>query len=365
MLAAVLHQSPGSLSVEEVVVDDPGPHEVLVRTAATGLCHSDLNFMEGDGFVLEGPTVFGHEGAGVVEAVGSAVRYVQPGDHVIAFVHGFCGSCNYCLSGRPHLCAMTGLSRGPGEPPRLRLAESGNACLQFCGLGTFAEKMLVHENHLCKIPPGIPLDRAALVGCGVPTGVGAVTRVAKVPAGATTAVVGCGGIGLNVIQGCLLAGARRIIAVDVSDGKLETARKFGATDLINSSSGDVLERVNRLLPGEGGVDYAFEAVGLKATFELAFALVRRGGTAVMIGLGNSAATWEISPRDLLRRSILGCAAGGVWFRQDLPYLLELYQAGRLKLDELVSNRISLADINSGYAAIHSGDVARSVIVFDH
>jgi S-(hydroxymethyl)glutathione dehydrogenase/alcohol dehydrogenase len=344
------------LSVEEVWIDQPAPGEVLIRTAATGLCHSDLHYMEW-AFPLEGPTLLGHEGAGVVEAVGEGVTYVRPGDHVIVFICGFCGECEFCLSGRSNLCDRAGMLR----EGRLRLAD-GSPVVQFTGLATFAEKMLVHERMVCKIDKGIPLDRAALVGCGVPTGLGAVIRVARPPAGATMAVVGCGGIGLNVIQGGVLSGARRIIAVDVNDGKLDTARRFGATDVVNNSAGDAVEQVHRLLPGEGGVDYSFEALGLKQTFELAFALLRDGGTATMIGVGQG--SFEIPARDLLRRNIKGCSMGGVQFRQDLPYFLQLYQTGRLKLDELVSNRISLKEINEGYAAISNGDVVRSVVVFD-
>jgi S-(hydroxymethyl)glutathione dehydrogenase/alcohol dehydrogenase len=357
MLGAVLHESPGQLSVEEVWIDKPAPHEVLIRTAATGLCHSDLHYMEWES-PLAGPTLLGHEGAGIVESVGEGVTYVQPGDHVIVFTRGFCGECGFCLTGRPNYCERSTDCLREG---RLRLSD-GTSVVQFTGLATFAEKMLVHERMVCKIDKSIPLDRAALVGCGVPTGIGAVIRVARPPAGATVAVVGCGGIGLNVIQGAVLSGARRIIAVDINDGKLETARRFGATDVVNNSADDAVDQVNRLLPGEGGVDYSFEALGLKQTFELAFALLRDGGTATMIGVNPG--TFEVPVRNLLRRTIKGCSMGGVQFREDLPYFLNLYQAGRLKLDELVSNRISLKEINEGYAAISDGSIARSVVVFD-
>jgi S-(hydroxymethyl)glutathione dehydrogenase / alcohol dehydrogenase len=365
MLAAVLHKSPGALSLEEVLIDEPMPHEVLIRTAATGLCHSDLHFME---WATPGwsPTVLGHEGAGVVEAVGSAVAYVKPGDHVITCLAGFCGECEFCLTGRPNLCANAKeqCHRGPNDPPRLRLAD-GSPVVQFAGLSAFAEKMLVHEHMVVKIDDDIPLDRAALVGCAVPTGVGAALREARVRPGATVAVIGCGGVGLNVVQGAVIAGARRVIAIDINDGKLKTARLFGATDVINNSAGDALDQVNRLLPGEGGVDYSFEALGLEQTFELAFSLLRSGGTATMLGV--SFDTFKIPIHDLLSRSrsIKGCVMGGVQFRQDLPYFLDLYKAGRLKLDELISNRISLEDINEGYAAIAHGAIARSVVVFDY
>jgi S-(hydroxymethyl)glutathione dehydrogenase/alcohol dehydrogenase len=356
----VLFESPGRLQIEDVSVDDPAEHEVLVRVAATGLCHSDLHYLERP-YPLEGPTVLGHEGAGVVEEVGSAVDYVQPGDHVISFPTGFCGACEWCLAGRQTLCSQNGLRRGPGEGPRLRL-DDGRTVFQYTGLSTFAEKMLVHENNLVKIDTAIPLDRAALVGCAVPTGVGAVIRTAKVPPGANVAVIGCGGVGLNCIQGAVLAGANRIVAVDINEGKLGLAKQFGATDLINNSSGDALSQLESILPGSGGVDYSFEALGLKETYELAFALLRPGGTATVVGV--AAGTLELPAGAFLReRRIQGCLMGSVRFRQDLPYLLNLYGAGRLKLDELVSSRIPLDDINEGYAAITDGSVARSVVVF--
>jgi S-(hydroxymethyl)glutathione dehydrogenase/alcohol dehydrogenase len=359
--AAVLFESPGALSIEDLRVDGPGPSEVLLRVAATGLCHSDLHYLDRH-YPLEGPTAMGHEGAGVVEAVGSDVTYVKPGDHVISFPVAFCGQCEFCLAGRPTLCGQEGLRRAPGRGPRLRLA-NGDACVQFVGLATFAEQMLVHERALVKIDPDIPLDRAALVGCAVPTGVGAVIRTAKVPPGADVAVIGCGGVGLNCIQGAVIAGANRIVAIDINDGKLALARQFGATDLINNPGNDAVDQLNDLLPGSGGVDYSFEAIGLKQTYELAFAVLRTGGTATLIGVPSG--TIELPAGAFLReRRVQGSLMGSVRFRQDLPYFLDLYRAGRLKLDELVSSRIPLERINEGYKAITDGAVARSVVVFD-
>jgi S-(hydroxymethyl)glutathione dehydrogenase/alcohol dehydrogenase len=359
--AAVLFESPGALTIEDLRVDRPGPHEVLLRVAATGLCHSDLHYLDRH-YPLEGPTVMGHEGAGVVEAVGSDVTYVKPGDHVISFPVGFCGHCEFCQAGRPTLCSQEGLRRTPGGEPRLRLA-NGDPCVQFVGLATFAEQMLVHERALVKIDPDIPLDRAALVGCAVPTGVGAVIRTAKVPPGANVAVIGCGGVGLNCIQGAVIAGANRIVAIDINDGKLALARQFGATDLINNSGGDAVDQLNDILPGTGGVDYSFEAIGLKQTYELAFAILRTGGTATLIGVPSGSI--ELPAGAFLReRRVQGSLMGSVRFRQDLPYFLDLYLAGRLKLEELVSSRIPLERINEGYKAITDGSVARSVVVFD-
>jgi S-(hydroxymethyl)glutathione dehydrogenase/alcohol dehydrogenase len=360
MKAAVLFESPGKLQIEDVRLDKPGPREVLVTLGATGLCHSDLHYLE-DEYPLAGPMVLGHEGAGTVEAVGRDVTEFKVGDHVIGFPMAFCGHCEWCLGGRPTLCEQVGLTRGAGETSRLKLA-NGTDVDQFIGLSTFAEQMLVHEQAIVKIDPEIPFDRAALVGCGVPTGVGAVIRTANVPAGATVAVIGCGGIGLNCVQGAVIAGAERIIAIDINDGKLELARQFGATDVINNSNGDAVEQLNELLPGAGGVDYSFEAIGAKVAFELAFAVLRRGGTATVTGVGIG--NFELPMGAFLQeRKFQGSLVGSVNFRKDLPYLLSLYKAGKLNLDLLVSSRISLEEINEGYAAISNGNIARSVVVF--
>jgi S-(hydroxymethyl)glutathione dehydrogenase/alcohol dehydrogenase len=360
MKAAVLFESPGVLQMEDVSVDKPRPREVLVRVKATGLCHSDLHFLHRP-TALEGPTVLGHEAAGFVEAVGSDVTYVRPGDHVISFPTAFCGQCEWCLSGRPTLCQRVGLTRQAGDE-RLRL-QDGAPCIQFSGLGTFAEQMLVHENSLVKVSEEVPFDRAALLGCAVPTGVGAVIRTAKVPPGATVAVIGCGGIGLNCIQGALLAGASRIVAIDINDGKLRRAVEFGATDIIDNSNGDAVEQLRDLIPGADGVDYSFEATGLPQTYELAFEVLRIGGTATVLGIASGNITLPAAAF-LRERTFQGSMMGSVRFRQDLPYLLELYLAGRLKLDELVTNHIALEDINEGYRTISEGSTARSIVVFD-
>jgi S-(hydroxymethyl)glutathione dehydrogenase/alcohol dehydrogenase len=366
MKAAVLFEAPGKFLIENVSIDKPGPHEVVVRVAATGLCHSDLHILNGSlrlpASFLPFPAVLGHEGAGVVEAVGSEVTYLRAGDHVVAFSAGFCGKCEWCFSDRPTLCQQNGLQRANDDRPRLRLA-NGTACAQFVSLGTFGEEMLVHENSLVKIDAGIPLDRAVLVGCAVSTGVGAVIRTAKVPPGANVAIVGCGGIGLNCIQGALIAGANRIVGIDINDGKLAMAKQFGATDVINSSEGDAVEQLLALLPGRGGVDHSFEALGLKQTCEVAYSVLRPGGTATMIGVGEG--SFEIPISDASReKRVQGSRMGSMHFRRDLPYLLDLYLAGRLMLDELVTRRISLEEINEGYDAITGGATARSIVVFD-
>jgi S-(hydroxymethyl)glutathione dehydrogenase/alcohol dehydrogenase len=365
MRAAVLHTIPGELTLEDVTPDAPQPHEVLVRTAAAGLCHSDLHYLEGK-YRTATPLVMGHESAGVVEAVGAAVTYVRPGDHVITCLSVFCGHCEYCLAGRPNLCDRTATERQPGEPTRLRLGD--DPCGQFIGMGSFAEQLLIHENALVKIRQDMPLDRAALIGCGVTTGVGAVFRTARVEAGSTVAVIGCGGVGLNCVQGAALAGASRIVAVDTNSFKLKLAEQFGATDLVDASDGDPVKRIRELFPGirgAAGVDYAFEAIGLKQTVEQAFDMLKKGGKATVIGMVPQGIKIEIPGYDLLGERVLqGSNMGSNRFRVDMPRYVDLYLDGRLKLDELVSARIQLTDVNSGFAAMRRGDVARSVVVFD-
>ncbi len=361
MRAALLKTIPGELEIDEVMVGEPGPGEVLIRTAAAGLCHSDLHFMTG-AYPYPTPTVLGHESAGVVEAVGAGVTYVEEGDHVISCLSVFCGKCSYCLSGRPHLCGKEGLSRDFGGPQRLAMADGG-ACHQFLHLSSFAEYMLVHENALVKIRKDMPLDRAALIGCSVTTGLGAVFRTAAVPAASTVAVIGCGGVGLNVVQGAAIAGASRVIAVDMNETKLDLARQFGATDVVNASTGDAVAQVQALTGG--GVEYSFEAIGLKATAEQAWQMLCAGGTATVVGMIPIGQSVELNGFDFLsEKKIQGCNMGSNRFRFDMPRYVDLYMDGKLKLDELVSARIKLEEINDGFEAMKKGEIARSVIIFD-
>jgi S-(hydroxymethyl)glutathione dehydrogenase/alcohol dehydrogenase len=356
--------------IEEVAVDAPGPREVLIRTSAAGVCHSDLSLANGlPGFVA--PIVCGHESAGVVEAVGAEVAYVQPGDHVITSASVFCGECRYCLSGHPNICDRIGVDdRPPADPPRLTIA--GARCGQFVGLGSFAEQLLVHEHSVVKIRQDMPLDRAALIGCGVTTGLGAVFRAARLEGGSTAAVIGCGGVGLNCIQGAVLAGASRVVAIDISPAKLDLAKEFGATDVIDASVAEPVEMVRNLFPGvgrlgyaPGGVDYSFEAIGTKTTVEQAFAMLRKGGTATVIGVMPSGVKVEFDGLEFLtEKKIQGTLTGSNQFRVDMPRYVELYMQGRLKLDELISARIRLDDLHQGFEAMERGDVARSVVVFD-
>ncbi|HUQ39314.1 MAG TPA: Zn-dependent alcohol dehydrogenase [Acidimicrobiales bacterium] len=360
MQAAVLNSIPGELEIEDITIDTPAPREVLVRVAAAGVCHSDLHFVEGK-YPYPTPCVLGHESAGVVEAVGDQVTYVQPGDHVITCLSVFCGECGYCLTGRPSLCQNPSTQRPAGAPPRL--SRDGAPVHQFISMSSFAEQMLVHEHALVKVSKDIPLDRAALIGCGVTTGLGAVFNTARVPATSTVAVVGCGGVGLNCVQGAALAGANRIIAVDMNETKLKMAEQFGATDLVNASDGDAVAQVRELTDG-AGVEYSFEAIGLKQTTEQAFGMLARGGTATVIGMIPIGTTIELHGYEFLaEKKIQGSTMGSNHFRVDMPRYVELYLQGRLKLDELVSARVPLSEVNGAFDTMRAGEVARTVITF--
>jgi S-(hydroxymethyl)glutathione dehydrogenase/alcohol dehydrogenase len=360
MKAAVLREVKKPLSIEDVQIDKPGPHEVLMRTAAAGVCHSDLHFQTGD-YMHPMPTVLGHESAGVVEQVGSEVKYVKPGDHVITCLSVFCGHCEYCLSGRPALCSKEGVRREPGDGPRL--SQNGDVMHQFLELSSYAEQLLVHENAIVKIREDMPLDRAALIGCGVTTGLGAVFNTARIEVGSTTVVIGCGGVGLSCVQGAAIAGASRVVAVDMMPEKLALASNFGATDLVNASDGDPVQQVKDLLGG--GCDYSFEAIGLKQTTEQAWKMLKNGGTATVIGMIPIGTMIELHGVDFLfEKKIQGSSMGSNRFRVDMPKYVDFYLNGKLNLDELVSARIKLAEINDAFEAMQRGEVARSVIVFD-
>ncbi len=360
MRAAVFRGVGKPLGIEQVEVDAPGAREVLVRTAAAGVCHSELHFLNGS-YPCATPAILGHEAAGVVEAVGSEVRHVAAGDHVITCVSLFCGSCSACLQGRPHMCSKQGVTRGAGDAPRLR--QKSGPLHQFMELSCFAEQMLVHENAVVKITRDIPLEKAALIGCGVTTGVGAVLNTARVRPGATVAVVGCGGIGLNAVQGARLAGAARIVAVDRVPAKLELARCFGATDTVDASSDDPVQAVQQLT--QGGVDHSFEAIGLKQTAEQCFSMLRPGGTATVIGMIPIGTKIELHGVELLmEKKIQGSNMGSNRFRIDMPFYVNLYLQGRLNLDDLLSQRLALAEINRGFELLEQGEVARSVVLMD-
>ena len=360
MKAALLRQVNQLLEIEEVQIDKPGPREVLIRTGATGVCHSDLHFVEGK-YTTPMPIILGHEASGTVEAVGSQVTYLQPGDRVITCLSVFCGHCERCLSGRPVLCSRTDVVRAPTGPPRLRQGKT--PVHQFANISSFAEQMLVHEHATVKVRDDVPFEQLALIGCGVTTGLGAALNTAKVEPGSTVAVIGCGGVGLNCIQGAALAGALRIIAIDEVETKLTLTRDFGATDVVVASGGEVVEKVRDLT--DGGVDYSFEAIGKKETAEQSFAMLRAGGTATIIGMIPQGVKIELDGASFLReRRIQGCSMGSNRFRIDMPRYIEFYRQGRLKLDQLVSQRLKLEQVNVAFEHMKQGHVARSVIAFN-
>lgn len=360
MKAAVFHGPNTPLTIEDVAIEKPGRREVLIRTSVAGLCHSDLHFIEGK-YPYPAPAILGHESAGVVEAVGDDVTYVKPGDHVITCLSVFCGHCEFCLTGHMSICQTPEVKMPPGKARRLNW--KGQNVAQFANLSSFAEQMLVHEHALVKVRPEMPLDLAALIGCGVITGYGAVVHTAKVQPGEKVAVVGCGGIGLSAINGAQIAGAGQIIAIDKDPGKLQLAREFGATDVIDAGSGDVAKQVMELT--SGGVHHAFECIGLKATVEDSFRMLGPGGTTTLIGMIPVGTKVEFHGPDFLReKKIQGSMMGSNRFRVDMPRLVDFYMSGRLKLDKMISGRLKLDQINEGFAALQKGGIARNVIVFN-
>jgi S-(hydroxymethyl)glutathione dehydrogenase/alcohol dehydrogenase len=360
MKAAVFREVGTPMEIEEVSISKPKAREVLIRTAAAGVCHSDLHFLDGT-YPYPLPTILGHESAGIVEQVGEDVTYVQPGDHVVTCLSAFCGHCEHCLTGHMSLCQSSETQRGKEDEPRL--ATDTAPMTQFLHLSSYAEQMLVHEHAIAKIRKDMPLDLAALIGCSVTTGVGSVFHSAKVEPGSTVAVIGCGGVGLSCINGAAIAGAGRIIAVDMVGSKLNLAKEFGATDVVDASKGDAVAQVQEMTGG--GVHYSFEAIGLKATTEQAFQMLGRGGMATVIGMIPPGQMIELHGVDFLaEKKIQGSLMGSNRFRVDMPRFVEFYMQGRLKLDEMVSERIKLSGVNEALEALKTGEIARQVIVFD-
>ena len=360
MKAAVLHAVHQPLTIEDVQLAKPGPREVLIRTKVAGICHSDLHFADG-AYPHPMPCVLGHESAGIVEAVGEDVTYVKPGDHVVTCLSVFCGYCEQCLTGHPSLCQSAEIKLPPGVSRRLSW-KGGEVMHQFLNLSSYAEAMLVHEHALVKIRPDMPLDRAALIGCGVLTGVGAVFHTAKVEPGSSVAVIGCGGVGLACVNGAALAGAGRIIAVDTVPAKLELAKQIGATDVVNAKETDPVKHINAMTGG--GVNYSFECLGAKVTAEQAFRMLAVGGTATIIGMIPVGTKIELHGPDFLReRKIQGSLMGSNRFRVDMPRLVEFYLQGKLHLDHLISGQLKLEQINEGFDALRGGGVVRNVIMF--
>jgi S-(hydroxymethyl)glutathione dehydrogenase/alcohol dehydrogenase len=359
MKAAIFHGVGQPMSIEEVEIDKPGRREVLMRPQVVGLCHSDLHFIEGK-YPTPVPAVLGHEAAGIVEAVGEDVTHVKPGDHVVSCLSVFCGHCEFCSTGRPVLCSNTAVKMPPGVAKRLRW--KGQHLNQFLNLSAFAEQMLVHENAIVKVREDMPLDLAALLGCGVLTGYGCVAHSARVEPGSFVAVLGCGGIGLSTISAARLAGAGRIIAIDKDPSKLDMARLFGATDGVDGGDAERVAKVIEMTAG--GVHHAIECVGLKQTAEDAFRMLRAGGTATIVGMIPLGTKIELHGFDFLReRRIQGSLMGSNHFRVDIPRLVDFHLQGRLQLDKMISSRLRLEQINEGFAALQRGGIARSVIEF--
>ena len=364
MRAAVFYEANAPLVIEDLSVDGPRDGEVLVRVAATGVCHSDYHLMDGslNGPGYPAPMVLGHEAAGVVEQIGRGVSRVRPGDHVILSVSPFCGRCRVCMVGQPFLCERFASPPGTIYDGSRRLRKGDQEIGHFGRLAAFADQVVVHESQAIPIRRDMPLDRAALIGCGVMTGVGAVLNTANVEAGATMAVFGTGGVGLSAVQGGVLAGATQIVAVDLLDNKLEYAKQLGATHTINASREDPVAAILELTGGFG-LDYAFDAIGRPAVSRQAFDAVRRGGTAVVVGVLPTGS--EISvPGATAAKTLKGCVMGSQRPPIDFPRLVELYLQGRLKLDEMISERYPLEQINEAYAALARGSNARGIIVMD-
>jgi S-(hydroxymethyl)glutathione dehydrogenase/alcohol dehydrogenase len=362
--AAVCPAVGSPLEVVDVDVDAPHAGEVRVRMGASGVCHSDLSVVNGT-LLSPLPSVLGHEGAGVVEAVGEGVTRVQPGDHVVLSFVPQCGTCYMCTHDTAECCETGFIAMAMGSQLDMtpRFSRGGNPLHQMSGLGTFSEELVCPEISVVKIDKDIPLTRAALIGCGVLTGFGAAANTADIARGDTVAVIGCGGVGLNVIQGAAWKGAERIIAIDRFDSKLDLAKQFGATDLINASNGAPVAQLIELNGGRG-VDVSFEVIGLKETVEQAFAMVRRGGQAIIVGVPKMEQMMEIPiAMELLvnEKQVRGSWYGGSTVLRDVPQLIGLYKDGTLKLDELVSQTIGLEGITDAFRAMEAGEVARSVV----
>jgi S-(hydroxymethyl)glutathione dehydrogenase/alcohol dehydrogenase len=359
-----------ALVTDALEVQDPGPKEVQIRTVAAGVCHSDLSVIDGT-IPFPPPVVLGHEGAGVVEAVGSEVRSVKPGDHVVVATLASCGTCRACSTGHPTRCRR---SLGNVSTP---FTYEGRPAYNFAAASVFAERTVVQEVQAVRIPADVPLTSACLIGCGVLTGVGAVLNRARVRPGETAAVFGVGGVGLNVIQGLRIAGATRIVGVDTVAAKEELARQFGATDFVDASAGDAAERVRALVPPDrdrasgalaptGGVTWAFDCVGHPAVLRSALDSLDWGGTAVAIGIPPRGAEVAVDVNALayVDRGLLGNRYGSARPHHDIPLMVDLYQTGRLLLDELVTLTRPLTAFGEVIDEMHAGRVARGVLTFD-
>jgi S-(hydroxymethyl)glutathione dehydrogenase / alcohol dehydrogenase len=363
MRAAVFREVGRRMQIENVTLADPKPGEALVKIVGTGVCHSDYHVIKGE-WASPLPIVLGHEASGIVEAIGEGVTQAKPGDHVVLSFAPNCGQCAYCVAGHPHLCSAY-LKIPPGGllDGTSRLSIGDETIYMFGKMASFAEYSVVAGASLIPIRKDAPLAKAALIGCAVMTGVGAALNTAKIEAGTTVMVVGCGGVGLNCIQGARLASASRIIAVDVADDKLEFARMFGATDVVNSRRDDPVAVARELTDGMG-VDYALEAIGLKVTIEQCYHAVRRGGTAVVVGMAPDGVHASIPARAIAgsEKTLKGSFYGSTRPRIDMPRLVDFYMDGRLLLDELVTRTYPLEEINEAYNDLGEGGVGRGLLL---
>jgi S-(hydroxymethyl)glutathione dehydrogenase/alcohol dehydrogenase len=363
--AAVLYEFKKPLVVEELDLERPKAGEVLVEYKAAGICHSDLSVLNGVFSTVSLPFIAGHEGAGVVMEVGPGVTRVKPGDHILAMWVPSCGECYYCMRHQPHLCVLRAKSRtGLMMDGTSRVKKGTQSIVCMSAIGTFNHYSVLNEKSLLPIDNEIPFEVAAVTGCAVITGVGAVLNTAKVQAGSSVAVVGIGGVGLNVIQGAVLANATTIIAIDLLDNKLEIAKQFGATHTINPGRENFQEKTNAITGGIG-VDYAFEVIGSPKTAQMAFDIIRTGGTAVMVGIAGAQDALSIPLQQfaIAEKRVLGCYYGSANLFADLKLLLDLYKRGRIKVRELITKPYSLEDINQGFEDLKSGGNARGVIIF--
>ncbi len=352
------------LTIEDVELRDPGPGEVLVRMGAAGLCHSDLSVINGDR-PRPVPMALGHEAAGVVEALGPGGSDLKKGDHVVLVFIPSCGHCNPCAEGRPALCEPGAASNTAGTllSGERRIFKDGKPIHHHMGCSAFAEAAVVSRHSLVKVTPDLPLDEAALFGCAVLTGVGAVVNTAQVRAGNSVAVVGLGGVGLASVLGAVAAGARATVAVDLSDEKLTLAKALGASHTFNAADPDLIAKVKEATGG--GVDFAIEMAGSTRAFETAYRITRRGGTTVTAGLPPPNATWAMPSTNLVaeERTIKGSYIGTCVPSRDLPRYIELYQGGKLPVNKLMSGRMKLEQINEGFDLLHEGKAVRQVVTF--
>jgi S-(hydroxymethyl)glutathione dehydrogenase/alcohol dehydrogenase len=367
MRAVVLTDSAAPLQVREVALAAPGPDEVEVAIAAAGVCHSDLHVRRGE-WTLPLPLVMGHEGSGVVTALGEGVTGLEVGDHVVLSWVAPCGKCRACLAGNEARCevaAGTVALGGTLNDGTTRLSIDGRPVHHYLGTSAFADRAVVPASGAIKVRRDAPLETISIIGCAIATGVGAVRNSARVPAGATVVVIGCGGVGLSIVQGARLAEAARIIAVDVRDDKLELAKRVGATDTIRADPGtDTNDQLRRLLPE--GVDFAFDAIGRAAVTEQCIAMLAIGGSAVVVGIPPEGTKVSFEPQTLvdLDQRIIGSNYGGIRPARDIPWLVDEYMAGRLFVDELISARRPLGDAEDALEQLASGSALRQLLIPD-